>query len=267
VPFATHLDGRIEYFVRGSGPPLMLVGGVGDTADLWEDHGYVDALSPHFTTIAVNPRGYGGSSPITELEHLPYALYRDDLHAVIDDFGAEQVAVMGYSRGGILSTALATEYPGRVSALVVGGANLGRSLTYREDAVAQAARTGGRPWYHPRRVAGRIRRRLQPGRYASASRWRPVLEQHGIPMHEAWDRYIRPVADIDRAVERLSMPVLFFQGDQDLTFDLGETRALVERLQDGHLEVIANANHEVIHEPERVLSVVTPFLLQSAGLG
>lgn len=41
----------------------------------------------------------------------------------------------------------------------------------------------------------------------------------------------------------------------------------MERLQDGQLEVIANANHEVIHEPERVLPVVTPLLPQNAGLG
>lgn len=119
MPFVTHLDGEIEYFVRGSGPPLMLVAGVGDTAEMWDDHGYVDAFSPHFTTIAVNPRGYGGSSPIAELKHLAYALYRDELHAVIDDIGSERGTVMGSSRGWILSTALATEYPERVSARVV----------------------------------------------------------------------------------------------------------------------------------------------------
>ena len=267
MPFATHLDGKIEYFVEGNGPPLMLVAGVGDTAELWTDHGYVAALSPHFTTIAVNPRGYGGSSPITELEHLPYQLYRDDLHAVIDDVGSEQVSVMGYSRGGILSTALAAEYPERVSALVVGGANLSRSLNHRTDNVARAAQAAGRPWFHPRRIAGRVRRKLQPGRYASASRWRPVLRKYGIPQHEAWERYIRPIADVDRAVERLTMPALFFQGEQDRTFDLEETRTFVERLEQGELEVVADANHELIHEPERVLPFVAPFLLKHAGLG
>ena len=41
-------DVRIAYTALGSGPPLMLVGGVGDTAELWVDHGYVAALSPHF---------------------------------------------------------------------------------------------------------------------------------------------------------------------------------------------------------------------------
>ena len=44
------------------------------------------------------------------------------------------------------------------------------------------------------------------------------MRAHGIPSWEGFDRYIKPIADIDRAVERMTMPTLLFQGDQDEAF-------------------------------------------------
>lgn len=161
MPFATHLDGQIEYFVEGVGPHLLILHGVGNDGRQWWNNDYVQALSPHFTVVVANSRGYGNSTPVTTLEHLPYQLYRDDFLAVMDDVGADRFAVFGYSRGGVLALALATEYPQRVTALVAGAANLSRSRRYRQSA-AGAARARTRPIYHPRRLAGIVKRRLPP---------------------------------------------------------------------------------------------------------
>lgn len=272
MPFASHLDGQIEYFVEGSGPPLLLLHGVANDAQgMWFQRGYVDALSPHFTLIAVNSRGYGNSTPVTTVEHLHYRLYRDDFLAVLDDLGLEQAAVMGYSRGGVLAMFLAMEYPERVSALAIGAANLHEESGRRGFGTATPWRDP-RPKLHPRRVAGairrRIRQRLRPTPPSDPmSRWTPILREHGITFPEAWERFIRPLADSERAVERLTMPALFFQGDLDTQFDVNETRALVERLAQGELVVVPGATHDLISRPERVLPIVTPFLQRTAGVG
>jgi pimeloyl-ACP methyl ester carboxylesterase len=264
MPFATHLDGQIEYLVEGSGPPLLLLHGVGGDASQWFENGYVGALSDRFTVIAANSRGYGNSTPVTELEHLPYRLYRDDFVAVMDDYGADQFSVFGYSRGGVLAMAIAMEYPERVTAVIAGASNFGRSAEYQQHRIARANRARRRPIYHPRRLAGIVKRRLRPPP-PSSSRWAPVLRKHGIPSWEGWDRYIKPVADLDRAAERITMPALLFQGDMDSTFDVAETAALADRLSHGQLEVIVGADHGVNRRPDIVLPLITPFLLDHAA--
>ncbi len=263
MPFATHLDGQIEYFVEGTGPHLLILHGVGNDGRQWWNNGYVQALSPHFTVVVANSRGYGNSTPVTKLEHLPYRLYRDDFLAVMDDIGADRFAVFGYSRGGVLALALATEYPERVTALVAGAANLSRSRRYQQ-AAAGAARARTRPIYHPRRLAGIVKRRLRPPP-PPASRWAPVLKEHGIPQSEGWTRYIQPVADPDRAEACLTMPALLFQGDRDGAFDLADTIALAERLKQGRMEVVVGADHSLNRQSERVLPLITPFLLEHAA--
>jgi 3-oxoadipate enol-lactonase len=269
MPFATHLDGQIEYFVEGSGPPLVLLHGVANTAAMWTTIGYMDTLRQHFTTIAINSRGYGNSTPVTKREHLPYTLYRDDFLAVLDDAGVDQATVMGYSRGGVLAMAVAMEHPERVSALVVGGANLSPERSAMPW-VRQAQRP---PIYNPRRIAGGIRFRLRrllgrqqpaPVGIGSVSRWAPVLRELGIPHSEAWKLFIGPVADIDRAVQRLTMPALFFQGELDALFPVEQTRMLVDRLPDAELAVIPGVGHDLIGKSELVLPVIEPFLLRIA---
>lgn len=264
MPFATHLDGQIEYFVEGEGPHLLLLHGVGNDGRQWWTNGYVEALSPHFTLVAPNSRGYGNSTPVTKLEHLPYQLYRDDFLAVMDDVGAERFAVLGYSRGGVLAMTLAMEYPERVTALIAGAANLSRSRSYQRSASDPTEPPRVRPIYHPRRLAGIVKRRLRPPP-PSSSRWTPVLKQHGIPSYEGWDRYIKPLADPERAEERLTMPTLLFQGDNDRAFDLAETIRLAERLRHGQMEVVVDADHGLNRQPERVLPLIKPFLLQHAA--
>jgi pimeloyl-ACP methyl ester carboxylesterase len=260
MPFATHLDGQIEYFVEGDGPPLLLVHGTGGGARGWYNRGYVGALSQHFSTIAPNSRGYGDSSPVSKLEHLSWALYRDELLAVLDDLGVAQAAVFGYSRGGRLAATLAMEYPERVSALVIGGANLqpNSAFPFRQS----------RPRLHPRRLAGVLKRHTRRqfrGRSGPDTIWRAVLDEHGMSQEEAERIHIDPLLDIERAVKQMTMPALFFQGERDAMFAVDDTARLVDRLDQAELEVIPGAGHEVFQHLDLVLPVVEPFLLRMVG--
>jgi pimeloyl-ACP methyl ester carboxylesterase len=275
MPFVNVPDGRIEYFVEGSGPPLLLIHGVGnDARSCWYDRGYIDVLSQHFTTVAASARGYGQSSPVTKIEHMPYALYRDDFLAVMDDFGADEFSLLGYSRGGVLGMMLAMEHPERVSTLVAGGANLEMESYYRR--ISRPA--DQRPRTHPRRIAGAIKRRLvarlrppidsnpEGGRSRSGSPWRPLLPELGMTMYDAWARWIDPLCDTERAIERLTMPTLLWQGEQDALFSADVSRAMVARMDNAELQLIPGIGHDVIGRADLVLPVVEPFLLKHAGL-
>ncbi len=280
MPFASVPDGQIEYFVQGEGPPLLLIHGVGnDARGLWYNHGYVDVLSRHFTTVAASARGYGGSSPVTKIEHMPYALYRDAFLAVMDEVGAEQFSLLGYSRGGMLGMLLAMEYPERVSTLAVGGANLDMGSYYRR----MSRRGDQRPRMHPRRIAGAVKRRVigqirgrmratradanpEGSRSGHSSPWRPMLPGLGMTMYDAYERWIEPLADMERAIERLTMPTLFWQGEEDALFNIDVSRALAARMANAEQQAIPGIGHNVIGRPDLVLPIVEPFLLRHAGL-
>lgn len=72
---------------------------------------------PHARVIAPDLRGRGASS------HLPgpagMAVHADDMAAVLDAFGLDEVTVIGHSMGGFVSVVLAHRHAHRVSRLVL----------------------------------------------------------------------------------------------------------------------------------------------------
>ena len=87
--------------IGGSGPPLLLLHGNPQTHVMW--HKIAPRLAEHFTVVAADLRGYGGSSkPSTTPDHEPYskrAMARDQI-AVMRHFGFERFSVVGHDRGG-----------------------------------------------------------------------------------------------------------------------------------------------------------------------
>ena len=57
----TSRDHGIYYEVVGSGEPLILIPGLGNSIQGWEDAGYHAALSDRFKLISLDPMGHGKS--------------------------------------------------------------------------------------------------------------------------------------------------------------------------------------------------------------
>ena len=102
------------YEVTGDGPPLLLVAGMGGTANYWEDQ--VSFFAPHYTVITYDQRGTGRTdhSPVTSIEQL-----RDDLLALIDTLGFGAVDFIGHSTGGNIAQIVAIENSDRLAKLVI----------------------------------------------------------------------------------------------------------------------------------------------------
>lgn len=99
----------------GSGPPLVLIPGVGQQA--WHWRPVVSRLASSFRCIAVSNRGFGGSfmapPPWTTRE-----LARDVLDT-LDALGVPRAVVVGHSLGGLVAQELALAAPERVARLVL----------------------------------------------------------------------------------------------------------------------------------------------------
>jgi non-heme chloroperoxidase len=98
----------------GSGRPLVLLAGGGDTAHVFDD--FAPKLTPSFHVYGITRRGFGESGFSSE----GYGADRlgDDVLAVLDALKLEKPILVGHSLGGEELSSVATRYPNRVSALV-----------------------------------------------------------------------------------------------------------------------------------------------------
>ncbi len=110
---------RLYYEVEGSGPPLILLHGNGETHRIFDEA--VRDLRAHFTVYAVDTRGHGQSSPVTEYH---YDDMTEDIYRFITQLDIKQPLLYGFSDGGIVGLLLAMRYPGLLSQLVASGANI-----------------------------------------------------------------------------------------------------------------------------------------------
>jgi len=120
-PETTAPDGvTIVYERQGSGPPLILLHGGGQTRRSWYDRGYVSRLENSFTVITMDERGTGGSGKPRTVDQ--YALDRvlGDVLAVADAAGAPRFHVWGFGRGAIIARYLASRSDRVISAVLVG---------------------------------------------------------------------------------------------------------------------------------------------------
>lgn len=101
--------------VEGSGPPLILVHGIGAARNTWAK--LMPVLTPHFTVVTYDLRGHG-ASPLPEGEFGLDELVAD-LERVRERSGFEQVHVAGHSLGGMIGPAYALKYPEKVLSLGV----------------------------------------------------------------------------------------------------------------------------------------------------
>ncbi|BCB17636.1 hydrolase [Bosea sp. ANAM02] len=118
---------RLRFWSEGSGPPLLLVSGLGGTGGFWK--GTSATLSRQFRVLRFDQRGIGassrGSAPCT------IAQLAADCLAVLDAAGIETCVMLGHSTGGCIGQALGKIAPDRLRGLILSAAWLkpGRYMT------------------------------------------------------------------------------------------------------------------------------------------
>jgi haloacetate dehalogenase len=116
-PHAITLNVRVS---SNAGPPLLLLHGHPQTHLMW--HRLWPLLSPHFTLIAPDLRGYGDSDkPAGSADHATYSkrVMAADLVALMASLGHERFLVVAHDRGARVAHRLAMDEPDRVRAMVL----------------------------------------------------------------------------------------------------------------------------------------------------
>jgi pimeloyl-ACP methyl ester carboxylesterase len=108
------IEGRwLNLIDIGSGPPVLLVHGLGGCWQNWLEN--ISSLAREYRVIAVDLPGFGES----EMPARPISIsgYARTLEALCDTLGLETVRVVGNSMGGFVAAELTIRSPARVEAL------------------------------------------------------------------------------------------------------------------------------------------------------
>jgi 3-oxoadipate enol-lactonase len=108
---------RLAVEVAGSGPPVVLLHGLGGTGNFYQPQ--LAALAERFTVVRPDLRGHGRSPTAGEISIEGYAA---DLLAVLDALELEQIRLVGHSMSTLTVQHFAAAHPDRVSALALLGA-------------------------------------------------------------------------------------------------------------------------------------------------
>jgi pimeloyl-ACP methyl ester carboxylesterase len=95
----------IDYHREGSGPPLVLLHGVGLSWQIWRP--VIGALARDFDVIACDSPGFGRSSPLAPDVEPMVPAYADRFAAFFDELRIKRPHVAGNSMGGAIALELA----------------------------------------------------------------------------------------------------------------------------------------------------------------
>jgi pimeloyl-ACP methyl ester carboxylesterase len=102
--------------LRGEGPPLLLLHGMGGCADDWR-HAGRESLAREYRLVALDARGHGRSTnPEGGFAHRRHAA---DVRALLDALGIRRCRAIGLSMGGNTLLHVATQDPERIEAMVI----------------------------------------------------------------------------------------------------------------------------------------------------
>ncbi|MBQ8510827.1 MAG: alpha/beta hydrolase [Clostridia bacterium] len=228
------MDISLHYIEKGSGEPLLLLHGNGESGDYFAHQ--MDAFAAHYRVIALDTRGHGhsprGSAPFT------ISQFADDLLDFLDEHAIGRAHLLGFSDGGNIALTFALRHPERVGKLVLNGANLDPS---------GVKRSVQRPIEWGYRISG-----LFAGRSRGA---RANHELLGLMVNEP---KISPAS-----LASLTMPVLVIAGTRDMIKE-EHTRLIADSLPDGRL-VLLEGDHFIANKnPAAFHAAVLEFLLSGS---
>jgi pimeloyl-ACP methyl ester carboxylesterase len=108
---------RLHYVSAGAGEPILFLHGFPEFWYAWKRQ--LTEFGHNHRAIAVDLRGYNLSSKPADVEQYRVAVLVEDIRALLDHLGIDQVTLVGHDWGGVLAWAFVLQYPERARRLVI----------------------------------------------------------------------------------------------------------------------------------------------------
>jgi 3-oxoadipate enol-lactonase len=248
--------------VRGAGPPVVFLHGIGGHRGNWSRQ--LDALADVATCVAYDARGYGdsedGDGPPTMAD------FRADLLRVLDACGAPRAHLVGLSMGGMVALDTALHSPDRVASLVLADTGVGPAQEFSAAELEEFLRLRRAPL-----LAGRTPAEIAPA--VARSLVSPAAGAAVIAELEASLARLRPgpyLATLEAVtryagltgLERIAAPTLVVVGADDTLTPPARARALAARISGARYAEIPRAGHlSNLEQPAAFCATLRGFLL------
>jgi 2-hydroxy-6-oxonona-2,4-dienedioate hydrolase len=260
-----------RYFRAGRGAPVLLLHGVGLTADSWCRT--IGPLSGSSDVIAPDLVGCGFTGPAPQSEGPPHDAILNHLEALLDMLELGSIAVVGSSLGATLAVLLYFRRPERISRIViVSSGSVFKTAQALAAMYASAHRNGRAVLLDPtlETCRGRLANLFHdPSRIPTEIlllQLTPYALPHAL---EAFDRRMQSMTDVEamRAFEighrlkSISVPVLALWGKQDPRGDYATALKTFSGLLNARFLALDECGHlPHLELPERFNSLVGEFL-------
>ena len=255
------VDGvRLRTSVRGSGPALLLISGLGASLDMGEP--VEQELVAHgLQVISFDAPGVGGSTAYTRPRRLRGVA--DTVRMMVERLGYDRIAVLGVSLGGAVAQQLAHQAPDLVRRLVLAATTpgLGGLPGSPTALLALATPHRYRPHYY-RATAGRVYgglARTEPDVFLRGPAAR-LVEPPSLTGHLGQLYSISGWTSLPW-LHTLRQPTLVLSGDDDPIVPLINGRILAWRIPNARLHVVRGGGHLFLLErPSELATVIAEFV-------
>lgn len=241
----------IAWWEQGSGPPALMLHGVGAASDSYDD--IVASIEDRFRVLRYDLRGHGESGK----PPAPYSMqdYIDDAIALLDARGIDRAHLVGFSFGGMIAQAIALAHPQRVDSLALISSVAARTDEERARICSRADRLEScgasrtidaalDRWFtpafreaHPELVEHRVKRAMDndPAGYAAAYR-------------------VFAKSDMDEELTAIAARTLVMTGEHDQGSTPRMARLIHKRIADSKLEILPGLRHSVLVEAPQLIA-------------
>ncbi len=250
---------ELSYERIGTGPPLLMIMGLGGTFAHWDDRFLAD-LRRDYELIIYDHRGVGASSRVEE----PFTMTQlaADAASLLGALEIESAHVFGFSMGGMVAQELALAHPQLIERLVLastycGGVESTRSRSMLLKRLAEAAASGDRALAV--QLAWEIN--VSP-EFAKDERARErflEIAKHRRVALAVFQEQLRAIAghDTSERLPSLTLPTLVIHGTADEMVLVENGRLIARLLPNSRLEILEGAGHLFFWEmPDRAAELV-----------
>ncbi len=236
----------LHYTVRGSGPPVLFIQGVGVQGDGWLPQ--IGELSSDFTCMSFDNRGMGRSQPVEAV--ITVERMANDAAAILDAERVRSAHVVGHSLGGLVALQMALSHRERVKSLALlctfSGGKAAAPMTRRLFWLGLGTRVGTRGM----RRRAFLKLVMPPGPIADADRMAERLSQlfgHDIadqpPIASRQLAALRSADVSPRLSELAGLPTLVLTGAHDPIGPPSAGSALAAAIPGARYVEVADASH------------------------
>jgi pimeloyl-ACP methyl ester carboxylesterase len=247
----------IHYTVRGQGPCVTLIHGIGADHESWDAIAAI--LTPTFTVVSLDLRGHGASSRMTQCS---LDAFVSDVDQLLGTLKIEKTHLVGFSLGGLIAQKYAIENPTKLERLVLISTVAARTPEERErvkkradqidrEGIGAVVAAAEDRWFtpkfkaaNPERVAARLKQLLANDHQSYAAGYRVFAE-----------------ADEGLQFDRIAVPTLIMTGEDDPGSSPRMAHLLHDNIQGSELHILPELRHSVLLEaPHTIAALLVAFM-------